>query len=178
MHLFFLYAGLLIGIVFEGEMIMLSSVIAAHKGYLNLWMVMGIGFSGTLGSDWFYFFLGRKKGKNWLLNKQKFKRKVEKVTQKLQKYPAIVILSYRFLYGFRTLTPVIIGASEIKPITFISYSFFSTLLWCLLYGTLGYTSGEIIKTRLAHIENIELLIIGFLLLGGILFYLLNRIRKG
>jgi len=168
----------LMGIVLEGEMIMLSSVIAAHKGYLNLWIVMVISFSGTLGSDWFYFFFGREKGKNWLLNKQKIKGKLKKVTQKLQKYPAIVIVSYRFLYGFKTLTPVFLGASEIQTITFISYSFFSTLLWCLLYGTLGYTSGEIIKTRLAHIENIELIIVGFLLLGGILIYLLNRIRKG
>ena len=138
---------------------------------------MGIGFTGTLGSDWFYFFLGRKKGKNWLLNKPKFKGKVEKVTQKLQEYPAIVILSYRFVYGFRTFTPVIIGTSEIKTITFLSYSFASTLLWCLLYGTLGYLSGEIIKTRLAHIENIELLIIGVLLLAGILIYLSNRMRN-
>lgn len=140
-------------------------------------MVIGIGFTGTLASDWFYFFLGRKKGKNWLLKKQKIKLKVGKVTQKLQKYPALVILSYRFLYGFRTFTPVIIGASEIKTITFISYSFVSTLLWCIVYGTLGYMSGEIIKTRLAHIENIELLIIGVLLLAGILIYLSNKIRK-
>lgn len=87
MGLFFIYAGILMGIVLEGEMIMLSSVIAAHRGFLNLWVVMGIGFSGTLGSDWFYFYPGRKKGKIWLLNKQKLKRKSEKVTQRLQKLP-------------------------------------------------------------------------------------------
>ena len=177
MHYILIYAGIFVGIVLEGEMIMLSSVIAAHRGFLNLWIVMIIGFTGTLCSDWFYFFLGRKKGKNWLLNKPKLKGKVEKVTQKIQKYPAIVILSYRFVYGFRTFTPVIIGTSEIKTVTFLSYSLASTLLWCLLYGTLGYLSGEIIKTRLAHIENIELLIIGVLLLAGILIYLSNRMRK-
>jgi membrane protein DedA with SNARE-associated domain len=178
MHLFFIYAGILIGIVLEGEMIMLSSVIAAHRGYLNLWIVIGIGFAGTLAGDWFYFFLGRKRGKNWLLKKQKIKLKVEKITQKLQKYPALVILSYRFLYGFRTFTPVIIGASQIKTLTFLSFSFVSTLLWCFVYGSLGYISGEFIKTRLAHIEDIELFIIGFLILAGVLIYLLKRIMKG
>lgn len=177
MHLFFIYAGILMGIVLEGEMVMLSSVIAAHRGFLNLWMVMGIGFCGTLGSDWFYFFLGRIKGRNWLLNKPKIKEKVEKVTRKLQKYPIIVIMTYRFLYGFRTFTPVIIGASTIKTITFLGISFFSTLIWCLLYGALGYLSGEFIKSRLAHIENIELLVIGVLLLAGILIYFSRRLRK-
>ncbi len=89
MHYILIYAGILVGIVLEGEMIMLSSVIAAHRGFLNLWMAMGIGFAGTL----------------------------------------------------------------------------------------GYMSGEIIKNRLAHIENIELLIIGVLLLAGILIYFANRMRK-
>jgi hypothetical protein len=45
-------------------------------------------------------------------------------------------------------------------------------------GTLGYMAGEIIKTRLTHIENIELLIIGALLLVGNLIYLSSKIRKG
>jgi membrane protein DedA with SNARE-associated domain len=178
MHLIIIYTGILIGIVLEGEMIMMSSVIAAHSGYLNLWMVIVIGFTGTLASDWFYFFMGRKKGKNWLLKKQKIKYKVEKVTQKFQKYPAVVILSYRFVYGFRSFTPVIIGSSEIKTMTFLSYSFVSTLVWCLVYSMLGYGSGEIIKSKLAHIESIELYIIGSLLLVGLVIFLLKRIRKG
>ena len=59
MHLIIIYTGILIGIVLEGEMIMMSSLIAAHSGYLNLWMVIVIGFTGTLASDWFYFFMGR-----------------------------------------------------------------------------------------------------------------------
>ncbi len=90
MYLFFIYAGIFMGIVLEGEMIMLSSLVAAHNGYLNFWMVIGIGFTASL----------------------------------------------------------------------------------------GYLSGEFIKTRLAHIENIELLIIRVLLLAGVFIYLSNKIRKG
>ena len=158
-------------------MVMLSAVIAAHRGHLNLWIVMAIGFAGTLGGDWGYFFAGRKKGKDWLENKEKFRYKIEIVNRRLQKYPVLVILTYRFLYGFRTIIPVIIGTSSIKTRTFLTLSLLSTLLWCLLYGTLGYISGEIIKTRLAHIENIELVIIGALVLIGILVYVLKVTRR-
>ncbi len=177
MHLILIYAGVLLGIVLEGEMVMLSSVIAAHRGYLNLWIVLIIGFSGTLSGDWFYFFLGRNKGKDWLENKQKFSRKIGIVTRRLQRYPVMVILTYRFLYGFRMVVPVIIGTSEIRTRTFLIFSFLSTSLWCMIYGLLGYLSGEIIKTHLAHIEDIELVIIGSLLLIGVLIFLLKRTRK-
>jgi membrane protein DedA with SNARE-associated domain len=177
MHVILIYAGILIGVLLEGEMIMLSSVIAAHRGYLNLWIVLGIGFAGTLSGDWFYFFLGRSKGKIWFEKKQKIKAKVEKITERLQKYPILVILAYRFIYGFRTVTPIIIGTSNIRTISFLTFSLISTSLWCLIYGSLGYLCGEIIKTRLAHIEDVELYIIGFLILTGILIYFIKRRRK-
>jgi membrane protein DedA with SNARE-associated domain len=170
MHVILLYTGMLIGIILEGEMVMLSAVIAAHRGYLNLWVVMAIGFAGTLGGDWGYFFTGRKHGKNWLDKKEKFRHKIEIVNRRLQKYPVLVILTYRFVYGLRTIIPVIIGTSGIKTRTFLTFSLVSTMFWCLLYGTLGYISGEIIKTRLAHIEDIELFIIGSLVFLGILVY--------
>jgi membrane protein DedA with SNARE-associated domain len=56
------YLGILAGIFFEGEMTMISSVIAGHKGYLNLSIVIALGITGTIASDVVYFFLGRKKG--------------------------------------------------------------------------------------------------------------------
>jgi membrane protein DedA with SNARE-associated domain len=53
MHVIFIYFGILFGISLEGEMIMLSSVIAAHHGYLNFWIVLSIGIIGTYCSDFF-----------------------------------------------------------------------------------------------------------------------------
>ena len=177
MHIILIYIGILLGVLLEGEMIMLSSIIAAHRGYLSIWIVLGIGFFGTLSGDWFYFFLGRRKGKNWLTKNQKIKTRIEKITNWLQKYPTLVILVYRFLYGFRTITPIIIGTSDIKTLSFLTFSFLSTFMWCLIYGSLGYLFGEIIKTQLAHIENIELYIIGTLVLSGIIIYFIKKGRK-
>ena len=36
MHLVVIYLGILFGIFLDGEMIMISSIIAAHQGYLHL----------------------------------------------------------------------------------------------------------------------------------------------
>jgi membrane protein DedA with SNARE-associated domain len=138
MHIVFIYTGILIGIFLEGEMIMISSVIAAHHGYLNLWLVIILGIAGTYCSDCFYFFLGRKKGKEWLNKHQKFKNKVAIIDKKLQKSPVIIYIGYRFLYGFRTIAPLVIGASKTKTNIFILFSAVSTLIWASVYCSIGY----------------------------------------
>ena len=42
MHVILIYLGIFCGIFIEGEMVMITSVIAAHHGHLNLWIVMAI----------------------------------------------------------------------------------------------------------------------------------------
>lgn len=63
MHIIFINIALFVGIFFEGELVMISSVIATHHGYPGIWLVIAIGMAGTYTSDCFYFFLGRKRGK-------------------------------------------------------------------------------------------------------------------
>lgn len=168
MHVIFIYLGLLFGIFFEGEMIMISSVIAAHHGYLDLWLVIVIGIVGTFSSDLFYFSLGRKKGKVWLNRNQKIEEKVKFVRKRIEKYPVLIFIIYRFAYGLRSLTPAVIGTSETKERKFIVYSLISIIVWALFYASVGYAFGELIKSQLSHIEHIEKYIIGFLVLAGLI----------
>jgi len=177
MHVILIYIGIFFGIFLEGEMIMISSIIAAHQGYLNLWLVVAIGITTTYFADCFYFFLGRKQGKDWLSKNQKFKDKAAIVDRRITQYPILIFLTYRFLYGFRTITPLVIGMSNTKTITFLFFSGISTLIWAAAYCTLGYMFGELIKSELSHIEHIEKYIIGFIALSGIVLIVINHLRK-
>ena len=165
------------GIFFEGEMVMISSVIAAHHGYLNIWVVIIIGIIGTYTSDCFYFFLGRKKGREWLLKKRRIKGKISLVDRQIEKYPVLIFIIYRFLYGFRTIIPLVIGATSTRTSKFLLFVGLSTLIWAATFCTIGYIFGEVIKSRLSHIEHIEKYIIGAIALAGILLILLNQLRK-
>ena len=170
MHLLLIYIGIFFGIFVEGEMIMISSVIAAHHGYLNLWIVVAIGIAGTYASDSFYFFLGRKRGKAWIEKSDRFKDKAVVLDEKIEKYPLLIFLVYRFMYGFRTVTPLVIGVSKTKTGKFLLLAGISTLIWAAAYCTIGYVFGEVIKSKLHHIENIEKYIIGGLVLVAILLF--------
>jgi len=176
-HLILIYIVILFGIFLEGEMIMISSIIAAHHGHLNLWLVVTLGVIGTYSSDCFYFFLGRNKGKDWLNKKKKFKNKAEIIDKRLERYPIIIFMSYRFLYGFRTIAPLVIGASKTKTSIFLFFSAVSTLIWAITYCTIGYLFGEVIESKLGYIEHIEKYIIGFLFLVAIIFIVKSKVIK-
>ena len=176
MHILIIYIGIFLGVFIEGEMVMISAIIAAHHGHLNLWIVVVLGIVATYCSDIFYFNIGRKKGTVWLNKQQKFKSKIEIVNEQIKKYPIIVFLSYRFLYGFRTITPMVIGTSKTNSITFFIFSAISILIWAATYCTIGYIFGGIIKSVLGHIEHIEFYIIGIILFIAIFFVVFKQIR--
>ena len=144
---------------------------------IYFWIVMAIGLAGTYGSDAVYFFLGRKRGKKWLNRNAHYRNNAELIDHRIDKYPILIFLVYRFMYGFRTIIPMVIGTSRTKTSKFLILSAISTIIWGVAYGALGYLFGEVIKTRLSHIENIEKYIIGILLLLGLVYYLLYRIRN-
>lgn len=173
-HLILIYFGILIGVIFEGEMVVLSSVIAAHHGHLNIWIVLAIAFTGTICSDWFYFFLGRRHGKSWLDKKPNLHKRIAKVHYWLEEHPVLIIVLYRFMYGFRTVTPLMMGTSSLRIRTYVLYSLISILIWACFYVGTGYAFGEIIRHYLASLKNVEFYVIGFLVLAGLITVLVKK----
>jgi membrane protein DedA with SNARE-associated domain len=138
---------------------------------------MVIAFSGTLISDWSYFFLGRYLGINWINKKPFFQRKAEIVHMQIRKNLMLVLLSYRFLYGLRIITPFILGTSNVKKKTFLFFSAFTTLIWCFFYSLLGYFLGELVRIWLGDIQKIQIVLIGIVLLAGTIIYLIPRLVR-
>lgn len=177
MHAIFIYTGVFFGMLLEGEMVMISSMIAAHHGYMNFWMVIVTGMVAIYCADCFYFTLGRKKGKKWLDKNPKLKDKAKIIDRKLEKYPILIFIIYRFTFGLRSITPIVIGTSNTPTRTFLFYSAFSITLWATLYASIGYIFGAFIKSELSYIEHIEKYIIAFLILSGIILIFISKLKK-
>ena len=177
MHILFIYIGIFTGVLLEGELVMLSSVIAAHHHYLNIWVVLAMGISATLFQDLLYFNLGRHQGKKWLNRKPAWQRKFEIVDKRVKKYPVLIFLIYRFAWGFRAITPFVIGTGHVRSGTFYMFSVGTTLLWAAVYGSIGYMFGELIQSKLSHIEHIEKYVIGILAILALILILIRRLIK-
>ena len=150
-----LYALVFTGCFFEGETCLTTSAFAAHRGYLEIFGVMFVALIATLSWDWLWFFVGRNKGILILSTRPKLKEKARKIDVLLLKYPIPVLIGYRFLYGFRTAIPLAIGMSSVKIKKFLFFSFVNTVIWDILFSSLGYFFGAFLKANWNKIEHYE-----------------------
>ena len=172
------YLALLIAIFIEGEVSVITASFAAHRGYLDIFVVFIIAFSATIASDWFWFFIGRRHGSRVLSKKQSFANKAKKVNTFLNRYPTLILIGYRFLYGFRIVVPVVIGMSDIKIKKFLFLSAIGTIFWAGIMTSAGYLFGEVLEANFKKLEHYEVRIIAFMLISGfILALILWYIKK-
>ena len=168
------YLALLIGTFFEGETAILIASSLIHHGLFDAVPTVFFGFAGSFISDWLYYMIGRLNGKYFIAKRPALKAKLEPVQRLFQKHQLQILFSYRFLYGFRVIIPVVIGMSHIRPVQFLFYSVFSGLMWATTVGTAGYLLGRYfdLKTT-AFEENIVFIVVGFALFGILLGWTLK-----
>ncbi len=165
------YLGAFLGAVLEGEIMLITFIQLARLGYLNLYLVI-ISFSmGTLTTDWVCFFIGRKRGRQFFVNHPRFRKQFLKMDRLMSKREQYLLLTYRFMYGFRFVLPVLFGLSSVSIRRFVVYSLFGTFVWVGSFATLGYFFAELV---IAHLEWVQAnLLYIFLILGalGLLLWL-------
>ncbi|HBH61117.1 MAG TPA: DedA family protein [Nitrospiraceae bacterium] len=171
------YWALMIGTFFEGETILVIGGFAAHRGYLSLPLVILAAFIGTLAGDQLYFFIGRKKGNAFLDKRPSWKPHMEKVRILLERYQALLILGFRFLYGLRTVTPFVLGMSRVKTANFIMLNVVGALVWAALFGTGGYLFGAALEIFLEDIKRYERLTFLGMFLAGLAVWVLHLYQK-
>ena len=170
------YPAIGIGTFLEGETILILGGFVAHRGYLELPWVIVSAFFGTLLGDQLYFYIGRTKGKSVLEKRPKWKAKSGKVFDMLDKHQILLILGFRFLYGLRTVTPFLIGASRIAPIRFLIFNIIGASLWAVVIGTLGYLFGHALEVIIGDIKKYEFIVLAIVAGVGVIIWLL-RVRK-
>lgn len=132
------YLSIFAGAVLEGELVYISAIQAAQAGYVDLYGAIAAFFLGTFCTDWFYFFTGRKQGRKYLERNEKLQIKAARIDHLLARYGTLLLLSYRFIYGFRIVLPLLFGASKLSSRRFLLFSLLSTSIWVAVYGWIGY----------------------------------------
>jgi len=168
------------GALLEGEMVLILAGAAAYHGHMNLQMVMLISFLGAVFHDHMLFFVGRKYG-NKILNRQsKWKDRISRVVNLIHKYDRYFIMSFRFIYGIRTITPIVIGASPISLKKYFSLVVFSAAAWSIIVSYIGYTFALALEAVLHNFAKYQkwLAVALVIIIGAIYAYLKwHRFRK-
>ncbi len=178
MELLYPYIIIYFGVIIEGELALLTSTLAAQRGMLNFGLVTITAFMGTLTIDWLLFFGGKYFGVRLFHKFTKLNNQTAKPMIWIRNNPTWILISYRYLYGFRIVTLLILGMSNVPVKKFMVYSLVSIIIWTVLFSFLGYYLGELVSTFITQIENVLLyLVSGFLSAILILFLIKSLMRK-
>lgn len=173
------------GALVEGEMVLILAGAAAQQGYMSIYFVIAMAFVGAVIHDHLLFFLGRYWGKKIFSRFPTWQGRVDKITIMINRYDHLFIMGFRFIYGIRTITPLILGTTRISVWRYSALVTLSALIWAVIISYLGYSFFMILDKLLQDFDlykkYLTLGIIVFVALVSLFFtyrnYLIRRRRS-
>ena len=169
------YWAILAGTFFEGETLLIVGGFIAHLGYLKLPYVMAMAFLGSFAGDQFFFILGRLKGQKILSRFKKAQHRIHKIHVFTHRYNNWIMFGFRFIYGIRILTPIVIGTNhKISTRRFLILNALGALIWSVAISAGGFLFGHALEIFFEDLRKYQLIIITGIFLIGILGWLWHR----
>lgn len=154
------YLAILVGTFLEGETILVLGGLAAQLGYLELPWVMAAAFTGSFFGDQLYFYLGRRYGPKIIAKRLSWQTSAEKVYKLLHRHQIFLILTFRFYYGLRNVTPFVIGSAQVPRMQFFILNAIGAVIWAITLGFVGYLFGEAFRLFMDDFKRYELYVLG------------------
>ena len=170
------YFALFLGTFFEGETILVLAGFLAFRGYMDINLVVLVAFFGSYAGDQLWYFMGRRHGRKLLARKPRWQLMGDRALVHIRRHPDIWVLSFRFVYGLRTVMPVAIGLSGYPPRRYLLLNGLGAAIWAAALGAAAYHFGAILEGLLGNVKRYELWVLGGLLLLGGVLWLRRRFR--
>jgi membrane protein DedA with SNARE-associated domain len=164
---------LFIGTFLEGETILVLGGFLANQGDMELRWVILLAFLGSLSGDTLVFHLGRWKGRAFLARRPHWEKRAARVQRALDKYQTYVVLSFRFFYGLRNITPFVIGSTGFSPMRFFLLNATGAAIWAVVVGSAGYIFGEAIRLFLEDVKPYKRWLLLFGVVVGCVLWILH-----
>lgn len=171
------YVAILIGTFLEGETIVIFAGVFASQGMMSLPLVFLFALFGTFFGDQIYFSIGKRWGTRLLYSRPTLKRKTRSVFRLLKKYETGFILSFRFVYGLRNVSPFVIGMNGIKWHRFAMLNFIAAFVWATVFAGGGYLLGKTLENFIGRMHGVIVLgVLGLVVILSVASVLIGRMR--
>lgn len=168
----------LVGTFFEGETVMLLAGFAAHQGYMRLGVVILAGAVGTTAGDQVLFWIGRRFGTGILQRRKRWRRRLLAAEHLLEGRAGWSLVTLRFWFGLRTVTPMALGAVRFSPLRFLALDFVAASLWSAVVALLGFAYGGAMTHLFARAKRYEWVGFAALAAVGLIFWIVvQRVRR-
>lgn len=168
------YLALLIGTFLEGETIVIIAGFLAQQELLSPPLIALCAFCGSVTSDQFMFILGRWKGMAIIQRFEKLEKKVAKAARLLARYETPLILGFRFIYGVRNVTPILMGVSGVSHLKFLVLNVIGAAVWAVTFTAAGYFFGQAVTAFLEAVPHAGRYVLGGLAAVIFVVWLVRR----
>jgi len=160
-------AAVFLGAGIEGEAVVLTAGVLAHQGLLPIWGVAIAAAAGSCLVDQIWFWMARHYAHWRWIERAKRTAAFKRALGILENHLILFTLTFRFIYGMRTVTPIAISASRIRKRTFVLLNAISAAIWGPTIAWAGYAFGEVIGPLLHRAQSIVLIIGAIAVVGAI-----------
>lgn len=134
------YLIIYLGLIFEGEFILISTGILIHLGAINLWLALLFIFLGGFTKTFFGYAFGEFLFKKF--NNHKFfkymQKRVYSILPKFKTKPFWSIFASKFIMWANSITIIFSGYEKINYKKFLEAEICSTMIWAPALLALGY----------------------------------------
>ena len=95
----------------------------------------------------------------------------------MNRFQTPMILSFRFLYGLRTVAPFVIGMSSVSVKKFILLNAAGALVWAAAVASGGYFFGRALEVLIGKLKSYEIYIMGSVAIVGVLIWIFHFYRR-
>jgi membrane-associated protein len=183
----FAEVGLAVGFFLPGDSLLVVTGLMAKTlpDKLNIFLVIVAFLSGSIIGDSTGFWTGRAMGKNLFKREDSFifkPSRVEKANKFFEKYGAKTIILARFIPIVRTFAPLVIGASGMPYVKYLTYSILGGILWIFSMVLAGYFLGGVVEQALGiklqnHIEKVVIVVVILSILPPIIEFAKHKFGK-
>jgi undecaprenyl-diphosphatase len=146
----FAETGAFVGLVVPGETVMLLGGAVAGQGAIDIYLLIAVAWFAAWLGDTTSFFLGRRLGRNFVLDHGPkvgiSHERFEKVEDYFGRHGGKTIFIGRFISLVRAFAPFIAGSSGMQYRAFVPYSILGTGLWASAHILVGYFFSRSIET--------------------------------
>ncbi len=144
-----------LGVIIEGDSVLLAAGFLAHQGVLHPTGVFLAAFAGSLTGDQILYYVGRYARDSRLVKRQTARPAFVRVLDLITRHRVLFILSFRFIYGVRTISPIAIGIAGVPPLLYTVLNVIAAAVWAALITSIGYVFGRLIETYSGRLHGLE-----------------------
>jgi membrane protein DedA with SNARE-associated domain len=145
--------GIFLGSGIEGEAVVITGGVLAHRGLVPLWAAMVASACGSCIVDQIWFFIGRHFRRYRWVERITGKPAFARALTFLERYPTAFIFGFRFVYGMRTISPVAIGTTSVPTARFMILNAVAAAIWGPLFTWIGFAFGKALDPLIHHVQK-------------------------